>query len=287
VISHDPALTAALEYAAAGWPTFPLGRTKRPVANCEPCRTADRQHDPGDCDCLTCHGFHAATTDPHRLTLMRTLHPRGLLAIRTGTASGLLVVDIDPRNGGALHPNLMTPTACVRTGSDGWHLYYRHPGHPVPSRPLPGYPGVDIKADGGYVAAPPSIHPTTRRPYLWARRGAVQEMPPALAHLVTPAHPPTPTPAARPITTTRAGGISHPDRLLTVLVDRVTTAPEGKRRTTLYGAARGAARMVAAGCLTHTDAWAALTDAGRAAHQTDRDIRSAIVGGFRDEGVAA
>jgi hypothetical protein len=43
--------------------------------------------------------------------------------------------------------------------------------------------------------------------------------------------------------------------------------------------------MVAAGALTHPAAIAALTDAGRAAQQTDRDIHAAITGGFRDEGL--
>ena len=45
--------------------------------------------------------------------------------------------------------------------------------------------------------------------------------------------------------------------------------------------------MVAAGAIDHTDAIAALTDVGHQAEQTDRDIRAAIAGGFRDEGIAA
>ena len=64
-------------------------------------------------------------------------------------------------------------------------------------------------------------------------------------------------------------------------------APEGRRRVTLYGAARGIARMVTAGALTEHDARAALTAAGLAAQQTERDIRAAIDGAFRDEGAAA
>src|SRR3954468_8837827 len=110
--------TAALDAAERGWPVFVLGRTKRPVANCPACRKATRDggHDPAGCGCLTCHGFHAATTDPARLAAMLAAVPRGLLAIRTGTAAGLAVVDIDPRNGGQLDPELMTPTAAVATG---------------------------------------------------------------------------------------------------------------------------------------------------------------------------
>ncbi len=64
-------------------------------------------------------------------------------------------------------------------------------------------------------------------------------------------------------------------------------APEGRRRRTLYGAARGVARMVAAGAITETDARAALAEAGRAADQTERDISAAISGAFHDEGAAA
>jgi hypothetical protein len=83
-----------------GWPVFVLGRSKRPVANCRACKTAEPSHDLAGCGCLTCHGFHAATTDPARLAAMARKVPGGLLATRTGTAAGLAVVDIDPRNGG-------------------------------------------------------------------------------------------------------------------------------------------------------------------------------------------
>lgn len=79
--------------------------------------------------------------------------------------------------------------------------------------------------------------------------------------------------------------LSFPDRLLSALVDRVVTAPEGRRRRTLYGVARRAARMVAADAIARSEAIAALTDAGRRAEQTERDIRAAIAGAFRDRGV--
>ena len=95
-------LLAGLGYIARGWPVFVLGRSKRPVANCPACRTARPGHDPAGCECLTCHGFYAATTDPARLSAMLARVPGGLLAIRTGSASGRCVGDIDPRNGGRI-----------------------------------------------------------------------------------------------------------------------------------------------------------------------------------------
>ena len=280
---------AARRYMGNGWPVFVLGRSKRPVANCPACRAAGPGHDRAGCGCLTCHGFYAATLDPGRLAAMLRKVPGSLLAIRTGTASGLCVVDIDPRNGGQLDRDLMTPTATVATGGGGWHLYYRHPGGPtLPA--LPGTAGIDIKGDGGYVTAPPSIHPGTGKRYRWVGGRAVTEMPPALRAAITrPPAPPAPavTRLRGPVPVRAAGGISSPSALLAAHLRAVREAPEGRRRATLYGAARGVARMVAAGALTEPAARAALTAAGTAAQQTPREIRAAIDGAFADEGAAA
>ncbi len=207
------ALAAGLRYFARGWPVFVLGRSKRPVANCAACHAAGDSHDREACRCLTCHGFYAATTDPNRLAAMLAAVPRGLLAIRTGTMAGLAVVDIDPRNGGRIDPVLMAPTATVATGGGGWHLYYRHPGGPLAAK-LPGHPGVDIKGDGGYVAAPPSRHPGTGRRYRWAGRWPVAEMPPRYARASPRPRPRPPVPrrsAARHAPAQR-GASHHPPR---------------------------------------------------------------------------
>jgi Bifunctional DNA primase/polymerase, N-terminal len=84
------ALAAALALAAEGWPVFLLGRTKRPVANCPACPKVehDPSHNPEACECLTCHGFYAATTNADRLAAMVAAVPRGLLAIRRAGRRG-------------------------------------------------------------------------------------------------------------------------------------------------------------------------------------------------------
>ncbi|ADB29515.1 Bifunctional DNA primase/polymerase [Kribbella flavida DSM 17836] len=286
-------LTAALAAAARGWPVFMLGRSKRPVANCDDCR--DNPHDPATCGHLTCHGFYAATTDPERVAQIVAAVPDGQLAVRTGAVAGLVVVDVDPAHGGndslaeLVTHQLVPRTLWVRTGSGGAHLYYRHPGREIASRPMPGRAGIDVKADGGYVVLPPSMHHRTHLPYQWGSGPAdPTEMPPALITACLPATPAeSATRTAGPIRTTRAGGISNPEGLLTSTLNAVRNAPEGKRRTTLYGAARGVARMVAAGAISHADAIAALTAVGQQVDQTARDIRAAISGGFHDEGIAA
>ncbi|WP_033339158.1 bifunctional DNA primase/polymerase [Catenuloplanes japonicus] len=289
-------LQAALNAADHGWPVFVLGRSKRPVANCPACPKAevDPTHDREACPCLACHGFYAATRDPQRIAAIVAAVPRGQLAVRTGAPSGLVVVDVDPAHGGTrtlftlIQTGMLPPTARVLTGSGGLHLYYAHPGQPIPCSQSMLGPGIDVRGDGGYAVLPPSIHQGTGCPYRWAPGGwPVEEMPPALVTACAPEPTPAPSGAATdPVTLASAGGISYPDRLLDALLHRVRTAGEGRRRTTLYGVARGVAKMVAAGCLTSTDAEAVLTGAGREAGQSEREIRAAIAGGFRAEGVA-
>jgi hypothetical protein len=292
---------AALAVVDRGWPVFVLGRGKRPLANCPQCpkQGAPDAHPAQECQCgrPTCHGFYAATREPSRIAELVAACPDGLLAVRTGAApdgAGVVGIDIDPRSGGRLVPELMTPTLAVASGNHGWHLYYRHPGGYVASRELPGVAGVDVKADGGYCVLPPSVHPLTRRPYRWANTRPVEEMPPRLNRMVL-APPAATDPARAQIAahgTWRAGTgagagqvVRHPEKLLSACLAAVRQAPEGRRRTTLYGAAHGVARVVLTGHLTADEAVARLVDAGRHAGQTDRDIHAAITGAFTAEGL--
>ncbi len=98
--------------------------------------------------------------------------PDANLGIVTGAVSALIVLDVDPQHGGdeslaaieARHGAVM-PTPESRTGGGGRHLYFRHPGGKVRNR-VGLAPGVDLRGDGGYIVAPPSIHPSGRR-YAW------------------------------------------------------------------------------------------------------------------------
>ena len=123
-----------------------------------------------DCGCLTCHGFYAATLDVARVEEMVRLHPRGLLAIRTGAVSGTVVIDVDARGLPAMRQmiadGLLPRTLAQRTGS-GYHLVYAHPGVRIASGPGKGGPGIDIKSDDAYIVVAPSVHPRTGRPYRW------------------------------------------------------------------------------------------------------------------------
>ncbi|MDO8634779.1 MAG: bifunctional DNA primase/polymerase [Dehalococcoidia bacterium] len=90
------------------------------------------------------------------------------IAIVTGAISGdLLVLDCDPRHGGheslANYPPCSTDCPTVKTGGGGFHFYYHAPSKCIPAIA----PGLDVKAEGGYVVAPPSIHPDSGLAYNW------------------------------------------------------------------------------------------------------------------------
>lgn len=104
-------------------------------------------------------GFLDAATDPDGVSSAFL----GVLCANIGiaTGSGLLVVDIDPRHGGfesiaSLKASGQSFGQCpvAKTGNGGRHLYFAISG-PIKSR-IGFRPGIDIKAEGGYVVAPPS-----------------------------------------------------------------------------------------------------------------------------------
>jgi putative DNA primase/helicase len=88
------------------------------------------------------------------------------VGIVTGELSGVLVLDVDGPEGEAelrKHGHPVTPM--VRTASGGLHLYFKHPEHLVRTG-IRVAPGLDVKASGGYVVAPPSVGPNGKR-YEW------------------------------------------------------------------------------------------------------------------------
>jgi hypothetical protein len=92
------------------------------------------------------------------------------LGIRTGAASGIIVIDVDPRHGGdhtlaelERRHGVLPPTWRFITGSGGWHSLFKHPGGTVPNSAGKIGIGIDVRGDGGYIAAPPSLHISGRQ----------------------------------------------------------------------------------------------------------------------------
>ena len=143
-------LDAALGYAALGWAVFPLGvRSKLPFIAKER----------GGRGCLD------ATTDEAAIRRWWTEYPAANVGIATGSVSNLFVIDGDPRHGGDVSfADLRREhggdgeTVVATTGGGGWHLYFA--GAPGIRNSVGKFaPGIDVRSDGGYVVAPPSVHP--------------------------------------------------------------------------------------------------------------------------------
>jgi RecA-family ATPase len=88
------------------------------------------------------------------------------VGIVTGRASGIIVLDIDSQRGADLIREKYGAIASPiwqKTGK-GWHLFFKYPGGNVPSKigifkHIDKDAKVDVKANGGYVVAAPTIHP--------------------------------------------------------------------------------------------------------------------------------
>jgi putative DNA primase/helicase len=160
-------LDAALAYAATGWHVFPA---YAPTENGCSCRHPD-------CDDIgkhprTQHGLSDATTDEAQIRKWWTMWPQANIAIRTGAVSGLVVLDVDFRKGGAesltdleqsYHP---LPETVLDLTGNGQHYFFAHPGQYVKTGTEDFAPGLDIRGDGGYVIAAPSLHANGKR-YTW------------------------------------------------------------------------------------------------------------------------
>jgi hypothetical protein len=130
-----------------------------------PCRPQDKRP-------ATANGLKDATTDLDIIRQWWRQEPQFNLAIATGAVSGIFVVDIDGLDAEVELRRLeaeyggFLSTVEVLTAR-GRHVYFRSPEILVRSSASKIAPGIDVRGDGGYVLAPPSIHPSGRR-YEWS-----------------------------------------------------------------------------------------------------------------------
>jgi hypothetical protein len=98
------------------------------------------------------------------------------VAIITGAISGLVAIDVDPKHGGSVSEMMQRfPSGMVAmTPSGGCHIYFKHPGKPVSNR-VGLFPGVDVRGDGGFCHAAPSVTP--KGSYEWLELGEPAECP--------------------------------------------------------------------------------------------------------------
>lgn len=95
-----------------------------------------------------------------------TQWPDANIGIVTGKISGITVIDVEAGGDISNFPS----TAIVRTGGGGWHLYYAYCPFENKTRI---FPLTDVRGDGGYVVAPPSIHSSGKKYEVQERKSLV------------------------------------------------------------------------------------------------------------------
>jgi putative DNA primase/helicase len=156
-------------WAARGVPVMPL-YTPNEKGICD-CRDGAKCKSPGKHP-RTFTGLKEASTDTKQILKWFRQTPDANVGGLTGEASGVLVVDVDPKSGGDLsltdlieaYGDEWLDTLKVRTGSGGFHFFFEYPkGLDLRNTAGKIAPGIDTRANGGYVVLPSSKHVSGNR----------------------------------------------------------------------------------------------------------------------------
>jgi Bifunctional DNA primase/polymerase, N-terminal len=239
MLDPDPArkriLDDALDYAARGFAVFPCKfRTKEPAGRIAP------------------HGCNSATTNPETIRRWFGGTVRYNLAIRTGWASGVWVLDVDDRHGGfATLRQLeerygpLPSTRCCKT-ANGVHLWWRATGPIGCSDDRVGR-GLGVKGDGGGIMAPPSVHPDGPI-YTWDNDEPLAGAPDWLIKLT---RKPPPAPIVLPPRNHNGPPGAYGAAALQREIDALAMTAPGSRNHALNRASFSLHQLVAGGELDH------------------------------------
>jgi hypothetical protein len=273
---------AALSYAARGWPVFPCHGIRESRCSCRTAGCSSPAKHP-----RVARGLHAASIDPDDVARWWERWPTANIGIRTGDASGVVVLDIDPTHGGSRsikslidrHGDLSTVPR-VRTGSAGWHLFFARSGQPIHNSAGRVGEGLDVRGDGGYVIAPPSVH-VSGRPYVWEIDPVcLPDLPAWLRELATA---PETMRHTRPIGPTRVDRdvSSWASSAFDAEVRHVRSATTGTRNVSLNRSAFALGQIVGAGLLDQGAVERTLIECALDVGLTEREAAMTVRSGLR------
>jgi hypothetical protein len=164
---------AALDYCARGWSVIPMRCDGDEKNRKRPAISAWEE-------------FQHCAADVTQVRAWWRQDPNFNIGIVTGSVSRLVVLDLDGPNAVALlkaRGFVLPPTAAAQTGK-GFHAYFSYQGEVLSNRAKLLSDGrgsaVDVRAEGGCVVAPPSVHGSGRG-YSWSRGlDALKPLPPEL-----------------------------------------------------------------------------------------------------------
>lgn len=251
---------AAQVYALHDLPVFPVEpRGKRPLVE---------------------HGLHDASTNSGVIACWWSRWPAANIGLPTGAVSGLVVIDVDSEEGYEALLGLQRShgaplrTTWVRTPREGWHGYLLHHGEHVPNSAGKLAPGLDIRGDGGYVVAPPSVGANGAR-YRRRERAPIAPMPPWLLCLLRPG------PAVQPPRPATVASAGYGAAALRSEAEAVAHTAPGQRNLRLFIAAARMGELVGAGLLTQVEVETVLGAAALAVGLTQREAEATISSGLR------
>jgi len=251
-------LDLAKSYIANGWPVFP-------------CREgAEETVDPTSGEIITLNektprtsnGFNGASKTKRILERWWSDNPSSAVGIPTGEKTGVFVLDIDAKPGGANgfewleemeNENGELPvTARVTTPNNGLHIYFKYVPGTRNRGALGG--GVDVRSEGGYVLAAGSVM-ADGRSYKWTPESAtIPEIADApdwlLELLLTKPH----TTTSAPYQPHAIGNTAYVNRAIELELADLADAPQGTRNNRLNDAAFALGQFVGAGAIAHSEA---------------------------------
>ena len=270
-------LSAALDYAARGWPVFPVHYVRDGACSCGQECGSPAKHP------MTMNGLKNATTDADKIRRWWEKRPDSNIGLVTGVAFD--VFDIDDA-GGLTAEQLRAIGAMdgpgVITGGAGMHCYVLPTGLGNRAKFLPG---CDWRGAGGYVLAPPSTHLSGHR-YEWLdplfdQRAEIKPCPGWLMEALTPPKP------VRTEVAFRVGTnpIPYGEAALKSEVSAVLNAAEGVRNVTLNNAAMKLGTLVGGGVLDAALVASSLLSAGLqiglGQKECEATIRSGMTAGIQ------
>jgi hypothetical protein len=236
---------AAIAYARRGIRVFPLRpRGKEPLGEAAP------------------HGVKDASKDPEEVAAWWEAHPDANIGIATGAESSTWALDVDGDRGAATlraleieHGDL--PLTVSQNTANGVHYLFAWPlDGPVTNSAGKIGPGIDVRGEGGYIVAAPSVHPSGRR-YTWTPgRTAFLPAPAWLLDLVRKKKPHSQQHDAK----FDPGTISDNYGRAAIMGEyaKVAGAKEGGRNQALNTAAFALGQLLADGLVKRADVEAAL-----------------------------
>lgn len=275
---------AARAYTRRGWIPLPLNWVL-PDGSCS-CQRAGECGNPGKHPRVRWKDRTAV--DAEELGRWWRWWPRAGVGVKTGAVSGMVVIDVDPRHGGDTTLALLEDTygtlpetLTAETGGGGLHLVFQHPGFNVQNVQNDEHrklgPGLDVRGDGGQIAAAPTLHASGRR-YRWRDWNAEPApMPAWLANRLRP-----PVVEHRPVKPVTVGARlgRYAGAALEGELRRVAEAQEGSRNETLFLSACRLGELVGAGVLGEAVAGQHLLRAALDRGITEGEAKPTILSGL-------